>query len=177
MMATGMIDVAEGRLTAARATLEELLAQTGAPDRNRPGASLNLRRLQAAVLAGGGNVDEAIAALAPAWPGAGGRMNVVQMISYLCPLAQDDLARLYVKKQDWDRAVAEYKVLTVIGPEHTNRRLIHPIYHYRLAQVYEKKNLSAEAAAEYERVVTLWEKADPPRPEVKDARNRLSQLK
>jgi len=83
---------------------------------------------------------------------------------------------LYVQKQDWDRAITEYRVLTVIGPEHTNRRFIHPIYHYRLAQVYEKKGMNAEAVAEYERFVRLWEKADPPRPEVKDARSRVAQL-
>jgi hypothetical protein len=37
--------------------------------------------------------------------------------------------------------------------------------------------MNAEAAAEYERFVKLREKADPPRPEVKDARDRLSKLK
>jgi tetratricopeptide (TPR) repeat protein/tRNA A-37 threonylcarbamoyl transferase component Bud32 len=175
--ATGMLDVAEGRLTAAMATLEKLGPLAAATTAARAGPGLNVRRLQAAVLAADGKVDEAIAALAPAWPGTTSGGYLAQTISYLCPLAQDDLARLYVQKEEWDRAIAEYKVLTVIGPEHTNRRLIHPIYRYRLAQVYEKKGMNAEAAAEYERFVKLREKADPPRPEVKDARDRLSKLK
>jgi tetratricopeptide (TPR) repeat protein len=177
LMATGMVDIAEGKMAAARSALESLLPRAAAPDGTRQGSGLAVRRLQAAVLAADGNVDQAIVALSPAWPGPSAGWYLSQMISYYCPLAQDDLARLYVQKKDWDRAVAEYKVLTVIGPEHTNRRLIHPIYHYRLAQVYEKKGMSADAASEYERFVKLWEKADPPRPEVKDARTRLSTLK
>jgi tetratricopeptide (TPR) repeat protein len=176
------VDVAEGRMAPARATLGILPLQAAAAGTTQAATQaasglLHMRRLQAAVLAADGNVDQAIAALAPAWPGVfpGGVLG--QLVWYLCPLAQDDLARLYVQKKDWDRAIAEYKVLTVIGPAHTNRRFIHPIYHYRLAQVYEKKGMNAEAAAEYERVVKLWERADPPRPEVNEARNRLSKLK
>jgi tetratricopeptide (TPR) repeat protein len=122
---------------------------------NGAGPALLVRRLQAAVRSAEGDVDQAIAILAPAWPGATGGWYLSQLIGYLCPLAQDDLARLYVQKKDWDRAIAEYKVLTVIGPAHTNRRLVHPIYHYRLAQVYEKKGMSADAAAEYSRFVKL----------------------
>lgn len=174
--AIGLVDVAEGRAAAARASLDGLRSQAAVAAATQTGSVLNVSRLQAAVLAADGNVDQAIAALAPVWPGvpSGG---YGQLFLYLCPLAQDDLARLYVRKQDWDRAIAEYKVLTVIGPAHTNRRFIHPIYHYRVAQVYEKKGMNAEAAAEYARFVKLWEKADPPRPEVRDARNRLSRMK
>jgi tetratricopeptide (TPR) repeat protein len=129
------------------------------------------------VLASEGRPDEAIAVLAPAWPGPGSDWTFPQSLSYLFPLEQDDLARLYVQKRDWDRAIAEYRVLTAIDPSHTNRRLIHPIYHYRLAQVFEKKGMNVQAVAEYERFVKLWEKADPPRPEVKASRDRLSKLK
>jgi hypothetical protein len=64
-----------------------------------------------------------------------------------------------------------------IGPSHTNRRFVHPLYHYRMAQVYEKKGATAEAIAEYERFQKLWQKADPHRPELVDTRTRLAHLK
>jgi len=175
-VAMGMVDMAEGKSAAVRTTLEGLLSQPAAPGGAGSDPGVNLQLLQAAELGAAGKVDQAIKVLAPVWPGPVARWNLGQMVSYYCPLAQDDLARLYVQKQDWDRAITEYRVLTVIGPEHTNRRFIHPIYHYRLAQVYEKKGMNAEAVAEYERFVRLWEKADPPRPEVKDARSRVAQL-
>ena len=57
-----------------------------------------------------------------------------------------------------------------------NRRLIHPLYHYRLAQVYEKTGATADAAAEYRRFLELWRDAAPGRPEVSDAHRRLEVL-
>ncbi len=77
--------------------------------------------------------------LARNWPGPNPGLDAAAYICYCFPLASDDLARMYAAKKNWDRAITEYKVLTVIGPQHRNRRLIHPIYHYRLAQIYEKK--------------------------------------
>jgi tetratricopeptide (TPR) repeat protein len=174
----GMVDHAEGKRISARSNLakvESLMAQ--APTAMPAGTELNARRLHAAILVAEGNLDEAISILAPVWPGPLPIGLFNEMVSYYCPLAQDDLARIYVRKQDWDRAIAEYKMLTVIGPGHQNRRLIHPIYHYRLAQVCEKKGMKVEAIAEYERFLKLWEKADPGRSELKDARKRLSELK
>jgi tetratricopeptide (TPR) repeat protein len=188
-MARGLIDQAEGKVGAAGNNLRQaeslvtagparLMTLTAWMPESRFGADeLMVRRLQATALAAEGKLDQAIGVLTPVWPGPITVFFFREMILYYCPLAQDDLARLYVRKGDWDRAIAEYKVLTVIGPAHTNRRLVHPIYHYRLAQVYEKKGMAAEAIAEYERLATIWDKADPPRPEVAEARQRIAHLK
>ena len=175
----GTVDWAEGRQASARSNVgngQSAIAR--APDDIPPSITLGIRRLQAWVLAGEGKPDEAIALLAQAWPGPlPGAWAFDQMVTYMCPLAQDDLARLYVRKKDWTRAIAEYKVLTVIGPGHTNRRLVHPIYHYRLAQVYEQAGNTVEAVAEYERFLELWDKADGKRVEIGDARERLAALR
>ena len=103
-------------------------------------------------------------------------MNAADLIAYVCPLEQDDLARIFVQKGEWDNAIAQYKILTVIGPEHKNRRPVHPIYHYRLAQAYGKKGLAAEAASEYARFLKILEKADTVSAAMADARSRLAAL-
>jgi tetratricopeptide (TPR) repeat protein len=175
------VDQAQGKAGALRSKLDELEPVASASPADSwtaaPALRWNVLRLRAAVLAADGKVDEAIALLTPAWPGAIPIWYFEPLTSYYCPLVQDDLARLYVQKQDWDHAIAEYKVLTVIGPEHQNRRLVHPIYHYRLAQVYEKKGMRADAIREYERFLKLWEKAERVRPETADARSRLAGLR
>ena len=93
-----------------------------------------------------------------------------------CPLEWDDLARIYAGRADWDGAIAQYEILTSIGPGHKNRRPVHPIYRYRLAQAYEKKGLRAEAAAEYGLFLKILEKADTISPEMAQARARLAAL-
>jgi len=173
-----LVEVAQGDLSTARATLDsaEKLLKTLTPEQ-RQRYQLQENQVRARILAAAGDTDAALSALVPVWPGPIPNVNLVSYGNYCSPLANDDLARIYVLKKDWDRAIAEYKVLTVIGPQHKNRRLIHPIYHYRLARVYEQKGQKSEAATEYERFLKLWEKADPGRPEIPDAQRRLAALK
>ena len=68
-------------------------------------------------------------------------------------------------------------MLTIIGPQDANRRLIHPIYHYRFAQVLEQAGRKAEAVEQYERFLRLWEKSNQARPEIKDARLRVAAIR
>jgi serine/threonine protein kinase/tetratricopeptide (TPR) repeat protein len=174
-IALGYLDCEERKAPFSRTLSEQLLAATTMPGFRS--AVTKIRALQAGSLALEGKLDEAVALLAPAWPGPMWQASFASLMFYNFPLQQDTLAQLYFRKGDLDRAVAEYKVLTVIGPAHTNRRFVHPLYHYRLAQVYEKKGATAEAVAEYERFQKLWQKADPHRPELVDTRTRLARLK
>ncbi len=103
-------------------------------------------------------------------------MNAADLVGYVCPLDRDDLARLDARRGDLDGAIAVYRTLTVIGPGHNNRRPVHPIYHYRLARLLEKKGLAADAAAEYGRFLKVLEKADAETAEMKDARARRAAL-
>jgi serine/threonine protein kinase/tetratricopeptide (TPR) repeat protein len=173
-----IVDVSEGRLASARARSAAVEKARTANPKAELTVEEDLRELlRARILAAEGNLDGARAILSRERPVPLLFMSFTDLIAYICPLDRDDLARLSVRAGDWDQAIAAYKVLTVFGPEHKNRRPIHPIYHYRLAQLYEKKGMKAEAAAEYERFLRILEKADTERPEMTDARERVRYLR
>ena len=64
----------------------------------------------------------------------------------------------------------------MIGPGHRNRRPVHPIYHFRLGQLFDQKGSVAEAAAEFRRFLKVLEKADAESPEMAEARTWLAAL-
>ena len=72
---------------------------------------------------------------------------------------------------------AAYRRLLAVDSTGVDRRLIHPVYHYRLAKVYEKIHLEEKAAAEYRTFLSLWKNTDPGRPEVTEAKKRRAALK
>ena len=93
------------------------------------------------------------------------------------PFLQDIAARAFIKTGDRGRAIAEYERLTAFDPTNPERRLIHPLYHYRLAKLYEQKGQKTKARQRYERFLELWKDADPGQAEVDDARARLANLR
>jgi len=84
-------------------------------------------------------------------------LNLEFYLPYCFSLANDDLAMMYAQKKDWDRAIAEYKSLIVIGLSTRTGGWFTRVS-LRLAQVYEKEGLTTEAVTEYERFLKLWEK-------------------
>jgi tetratricopeptide (TPR) repeat protein len=103
------------------------------------------------------------------------------------------LARVYAQKGEVDRAILEYERLLIPDvpaevPTSEYERperpygaadvlyLIHPLYHYRLGLLYEKAGEVAKARAQYKKFLDLWKHADPGRPEIEDARERLTAL-
>jgi tetratricopeptide (TPR) repeat protein len=84
------------------------------------------------------------------------------------------LARAYQKKGNLDKAIEEYKKLLTFDPGSQDRRMHNPIYHYRLARLYEQQGLKVEAKKGYARFLELWKDADPGIPELADAKKRLT---
>ena len=99
------------------------------------------------------------------------------MSPYNNPYIKDVLARVYQRKGELDKAIAEYERLVTFDPDLECRCLIHPIYYYRLAKLYEQKGNTTKASEHYEKFLDLWKDADTGLPEVEDAKGRLAGLK
>jgi tetratricopeptide (TPR) repeat protein len=174
----GQTDLEQGRLQSARARLEE--AKSLLPeitDRNNfERDSFRCQLLEAEVALSGGNPDDAVAVAGrlklPDFPG----MNTPAFLKHNSPFLIDVLARAYWKKGDLENAAAEYRKLMTIAPSNRVRRLIHPLYHYRLGRVLEEKGDRAGAAGEYRKFLEYWKNADKTHPELADARTRLASL-
>jgi tetratricopeptide (TPR) repeat protein len=93
--------------------------------------------------------------------------------AYNLPPIKDVLARAYREKGDTGGAIAEYERLLAVDERSRDRRLVHPKYHFRLAQLCRETGRSEEARRQYERFLGLWQDADGDLPEVPAARAAL----
>ena len=73
------------------------------------------------------------------------------------------------KMGDTDKAITEYERLITFDPNSKGRFLIHPLYHYSLARLYEERGDSKKAIYQYEKFLELWKDADPGFTQVEDA--------
>jgi len=103
-------------------------------------------------------------------------MNPPELLQHNFPLEQDVLARAYAKAGNLDKAIEAYRRLLTFEPASQDRRIRIPIYHYRLARLYEEKGLKSEAAEQYRLFLDLWKDADANLPEPADAKKRLAAL-
>ncbi|MCI0696812.1 protein kinase [candidate division KSB1 bacterium] len=104
-------------------------------------------------------------------------MSIPDAFVYNLPFREDIAARAYQLEGNLDGAIAEYERLTMIDPQNNDRRMIPARFHYRLANLYEQKGLTAKAIARYEHFLNVWKNADPDWPELNDAKARLARLK
>jgi tetratricopeptide (TPR) repeat protein len=93
----------------------------------------------------------------------------------LIPMMVDIVPRAHVVLGQLDSAKSAYE--RAVSHEADPSLPIFPRYHYRLAQIYDRKGLKQKAVAEYEKFLNLWGKADPMYREPQDARMRLAMLK
>ena len=102
--------------------------------------------------------------------------NLMSIGSTNLPLTADGIAQLWVKRGEIDKAIEEYRLLVTTGPGTGLRRLINPIYHFRVAGLYEKTGDKARAIEHYKKFLEIWKNADPDLPEPGLARARLAAL-
>jgi tetratricopeptide (TPR) repeat protein len=93
------------------------------------------------------------------------------------PAMQDELARAYYKKGLLAKAISTYEDLIKIKKQEQVRDLIHPIYHFRLAELYEEDGDLDKAVDKYEKFLELWKDADEDLPEPKVAKTKLKELR
>ena len=176
----GLLDLQKGNLEAAKSRLAEaksLLKETS-------NAVLKIRAtyyyniLEGEVLLAEGHADEAISlykneqrVVSP------GIANAYATIVHNIPFIRDQLARAYLQAGDLDKAIKEYERLISDDRTQIHYRMIHPLYYYRVAILYEQKGWEGKAIENYEKFLTLYKDADPGITEVEDARKRLVDLK
>ena len=98
------------------------------------------------------------------------------MLAYNLPFLKDVLARAFHQKGKLDEAIAEYERLIAFQPYSRDRRLIHPKYRYRLAQLYEEKGRLRKASEQYKKLLEIWKEADQDLPELADAKSKLTHI-
>jgi tetratricopeptide (TPR) repeat protein len=175
----GLFDAREGRIDAAEARLEtfkNISLELHVPSVIRTN-SREQDGLQAEILMAQGAAGEAVDILRKMMPEAIPNLQTDSFGPYNMPFRWDLLAMAYVQSGQIDEAIAEYERLTEFVPGERDWHLTHPIYYFQLAQLYEKKNMTAEAIEHYEKFLDLWKDADPGLPEVDDAKKRLAGLR
>ncbi len=175
---SGLVELKKGNTVSAKSYLGEIHPDIPefAPDQKMWVLHLH-DVLHSEILLAEGALDEAIAACLATIPLIIPSMSTDQIGPYNAPVPRDTLARAYLEKGDLDKAIEAYEKIVTFDPSGSDRRLIHPRYHYKLAILYEKKGANTEAIREYEKFLEFWKDADPGLPEVEDAKRRLAGLK
>jgi tetratricopeptide (TPR) repeat protein len=184
-LVAGFAAVREGRLEAARGKVEAATAAWPGSERARLGRDRVLEqaliRLRADVLVLEGKPAEAIALMDKEFKliirGVGMTAMLFSTLFLNFPLDQDVVPRAYEKMGNIDKAIEAYQKLLTFNAKGQDRRMHNPIYHYRLAKLYDSKGMGAQAKAEYQKLLEHWKDADPGIPELIDAKTRLAALK
>ena len=118
------------------------------------------------------SADRAIAACqkAPGWR-VPYMSDTAGMLTYNLPFHKDTLARAYLQAGMTKKAIGEYERLCAFHPESRDRRLIHPLYHFRLAGLYREQGRNDRALERYDHVLEIWKSGGARLDEV-DAANK-----
>jgi len=177
---SGLIECKDGNVDKARSQLPKLksLHEDMTPVR-KDWVLFYFKYLSAELALRKGSPDEAIAAFEEPISYKPSFMNIDNMsifLIYNLPCVRDVLPRAYEQKGDLDGAIAAYERFLIHDPETATRQLIHPLYHYELAKLYERKGWEGKAIEQYQTFLDIWKDADPGRAEVSDATTRLNIL-
>jgi len=178
---SGLIDLKEGNLGEAKNRVARVKALMPLIIPNqRESLMFMMNILEAEIWLAEGNLEQALSvlrkeSLSRMRPPA--LQNIVDVIGYNMPTLKDVLARAHKQAGNLDEAIAEYERLITFDPDSRARYLIHPLYHYRLAKLYEERGWRGKAIDQYEKFLDIWKNADPGRVEVGDAKKCLADLK
>ncbi len=174
-----LIDLKEGKIDSAKSHLDEmnlLLPKVSPSFKERAIRGYNF--LQAEVFFIEGHLDEAISSYEKVLASMEiPILYTAEVHGYNLPALADVRARAYKQKGELDKAIAEYERLITFDPTSKNRRLIHPLYHYRLAKLYEEKGWKGKAIEQCQTFLEIWKDANERFPEVMDAKRCLAKLK
>jgi predicted Zn-dependent protease len=79
---------------------------------------------------------------------------------------EDCLANAYLSLSRFDEAITEYNRILRLNPDY-------PLAHYHLAQIYERRQQTDRARAEYEHFLQVWKSADVDLEEVVAAKKAI----
>jgi len=173
----GLLDVAEGKIHQAQQNLKKMREfYLELSDSQKRDTSNSDDLLAGKIFLAEGSPEKAIPLLANIFPEQMPNLRLADMGPYNFPFQMDDLARVYEQRGELDLAIAEYQRLMTVGPDSESKRLINPLYHYRIAKIYEAKGWRGKAIENFQKFLDLWKDADPGLPEIEDARMRLAGL-
>jgi serine/threonine protein kinase/tetratricopeptide (TPR) repeat protein len=174
----GLRDGKAGDTAAARTKLEEIVSlsrSTGDTDtRNGQLAAGHLKR---EILFAEGGYDDALKVFRDGPPITVSINVYPSVLQKNLPLIDDFAARVYLKKGERDKALAEYERLVSPEARFRDMALIHPFNRVRLGALYEAKGDLDRAVEQFGAAVKVWRDADADLPEVMSARKRLAVLK
>jgi tetratricopeptide (TPR) repeat protein len=178
LLYTGLLDIKAGATAEARKKLEDILSLSttvGEKEKiNNLQASNHLKR---EILFAEGSYEEALKVFREMPPIKVDLAMYMTVQQKNLPLVDDFAARVFMKRGEKDKAIAEYERL--VSPEAGAREkaLAHPFNRIRLAALYEAKGDLDRAVEQYAAALKIWRDADPDLPEVAAARKKLSVLK
>jgi tetratricopeptide (TPR) repeat protein len=177
-----LLDLREGHVDWARARLAKIdslihdVKVTGAENTWAIRGENVAKIMAAEIWLAADSVEKAIAIAESRSPSGLFTMPRGSLMIYNTPPERDVLARCYQEIGAIDKSIAEYERLVTFDPQSTDRWLIYPKSHYRLARLYEETGRSAEAVGQYKKFLDICGGADKGMTEVADARARLSRL-
>jgi len=175
----GLLAARQGQTAVAMIRLSEMRAASREMEGRGKNSVIALADLlEGEALLAQGDLDGALVAskkargpVSPVWLYGSGWHSLGYTLPYL-----DLTARVLAQKGKIAEAVSEYERLLKTSDPTESMLMIHPLYHYRLGILYEKAGDGVKAKAQYTRFLEIWKDADPGRPEIEDAKKRLSAL-
>jgi len=178
LLYSGLLDIKNGDVTTARKKLVEIQAPSGSiAEKEKKFNQLAVNLLKREVLLAEGAYGEAVRVFREGPPIQVDLAAYTTVQQKNLPFQADFAARVFAKKGETDKAIAEYERLVSPDPGIREGALVHPFSRFRLAALYEAKGTPEKAAEQYEESLKVWKNADPGLAEVSIARKKLAAIK